>query len=764
MLMNKMIFNLALFLGVVAVACMGWIFAGTDTLAFTVTCIIAMVYGIGVVELWQFRKGTDSLTGALGRIPNNMANLSEWLYRIDPALQNAVRMRVEDGRAALPAPVLTPYLVGLLVMLGLLGTFLGLVGTLKGAVIALEGTTDLQAIRAGLVAPIKGLEVAFGTSVAGVAASAMLGLMSAMSRRDRLLCARVLDTKTANEFRAFSGAHQRQLSYKALQTQAQALPVLTQSLETMGARMERLIESLSERLITGQAQFHDAAKNNYETLATSVDQTLRDAITQSGQRAGESIEPIVTQVMGAISAETQNTHQQLAATLQKQFDVLARGFTDTSQGIANTWKRGITEQARAGEGLMQHMGDSHNMLMTQFQKISTTLIDTFDSMGADMLAQQAQGDQARLKQWDVATEQAQQRANAVLAQASEALTLDLTARSQAQGTLLDTVIADFKNMVAQLSNQLADASETSLAHQRATVQSLETVANTLANQATHATEKVLLNVQQLLQETEALVHARVDTESNWLSGHDARMADLSETVKVQLELLRAAEAQRGEDAVARLADLEAAVVTHLSTLGQALEAPMTQLIETASETPRAAAEVIAQLRAEISKNIERDNTHLQAQGQMMETLSQVSKSLVTSTEDQRQAIDRLVQGTTETLLTVETQFTEKLNTEAEKISEASGQVVGSALEISSLGEGFGAAVALFDAANEKLMTHLNQLEQTLQQSTDRSDEQLGYYVAQAREIIDYSVASQQDLVEAVRKIHHRQLPEAVEVV
>ena len=56
---------------------------------------------------------------------------------------------------ALPAPVLTPYLVGLLVMLGLLGTFVGMVETLQGAVIALEGTTELQAIRAGLAAPIK---------------------------------------------------------------------------------------------------------------------------------------------------------------------------------------------------------------------------------------------------------------------------------------------------------------------------------------------------------------------------------------------------------------------------------------------------------------------------------------------------------------------------------------------------------------------------------------------------------------------------------
>ena len=89
----------------------------------------------------------------------------------------------------LPGPALTPYLVGLLVMLGMLGTFLGMVVTLNGAVFALEGTSDLQAIRSAFAAPIKGLGLAFGTSVAGVASSAMLGLMSALSRRERMQAA-----------------------------------------------------------------------------------------------------------------------------------------------------------------------------------------------------------------------------------------------------------------------------------------------------------------------------------------------------------------------------------------------------------------------------------------------------------------------------------------------------------------------------------------------------------------------------------------------
>ena len=125
------------------------------------------------------------------------AALADWLERVPAALRHAVRLRVEGERGALPGPALTPYLVGLLVMLGMLGTFLGMVVTFKGAVFALQGSTDVQAIRAALAEPIKGLSLSFGTSVAGVAASALLGLMSAIARRERLEVARLLDAKAS---------------------------------------------------------------------------------------------------------------------------------------------------------------------------------------------------------------------------------------------------------------------------------------------------------------------------------------------------------------------------------------------------------------------------------------------------------------------------------------------------------------------------------------------------------------------------------------
>ena len=176
--------NLSLIAFILGLAAVTWVtlgYVGGSALALTVSCIIAATYVAGAIELRRFFAGTSALAQALGNIPDGRFDLGEWLQQVPGNLQNAVRLRIAGERVALPGPGVTPYLVGLLVLLGMLGTFLGMVVTLKGAVLALESTTDLLAIRSALAAPVRGLGVAFGTSVAGVATSAMLGLLSTLA-------------------------------------------------------------------------------------------------------------------------------------------------------------------------------------------------------------------------------------------------------------------------------------------------------------------------------------------------------------------------------------------------------------------------------------------------------------------------------------------------------------------------------------------------------------------------------------------------------
>ena len=92
---------------------------------------------------------------------------------------------------------------------------------------------------------------------------------------------------------------------------------------------------------------------------------------------------------------------------------------------------------------------------------------------------------------------------------------------------------------------------------------------------------------------------------------------------------------------------------------------------------------------------------------------------------------------------------------AASIDDVAAHVNASAVELASLGESFNHGVALFSAANDKLMTGLQGIESALSQSMARSDEQLAYYVSQAREVIDLSISSQHSIVEDLRRLHER---------
>ena len=59
---------------------------------------------------------------------------------------------------------------------------------------------------------------------------------------------------------------------------------------------------------------------------------------------------------------------------------------------------------------------------------------------------------------------------------------------------------------------------------------------------------------------------------------------------------------------------------------------------------------------------------------------------------------------------------------------------------------------LFGDANEKLVAHLQRIEAALDKSLTRSDDQLAYYVAQAREVIDLSMMSQKQIVEDLQQL------------
>ena len=628
----------AYFVGLAAVCWVGAGYIGANPWALAITALISAFYLAGGLELLRFQQATSTLTQALADMPGPPTSLGDWLNRVHPSLQNAVRSRIEGERVGLPGPALTPDLAGLLVLLGMLGTFLGMVVTLTGTGTALETASDLQAIRSSLAAPVKGLGLAFGTSLAGVAASAMLGLVSALCRRDRLQAAQALDTKIATTLRVFSLAHQREESFKLLQRQSQAMPELVDRLQAMMTSMERQSQALNERLASSQESFHGTAEAAYAKLASSVGRSLNESLTESARVAGATIQPVVEATMAGIAREAAALHDTIRHGVQQQLDGLSTRFETTTTTVGDIWKTALDGHLRTSEAMATDLHSSLDRFAETFEQRSASLLRTVDKAHLDLQAEVASRDQQRLAAWTQALE----------------------------------------SNAASLQQQWQDA-------------------------GAHAA-----NRQQEICRT------------------------LAQTAS----------------------DLSAQTETHArNTIAE-----IARLVHVASDAPRAAAEVIVELRQKLADSMARDNVMLEERGRLLEALGTVLDAVNHASTEQRSAIDVLVASSADLLDRVGTSFTEKLDEETGKLSAVAAQVTGSAVEVASLGEAFGFAVQLFSESNNKLGTHLQRIEVALGKSTARSDEQLAYYVAQAREVIDLSIMSQKQIVEDLQRLASRRVP------
>lgn len=616
--MNRMPFVAAFVAGLVAIAWVGAGYAGSHPLALSVLALIAAFYLAGGQELRHYRAASASLAAALAALPvalpaasppisaltdattdaqtDPLLALDSWLENIHPSLRNPVRLRIEGERIALPGPTLTPYLVGLLVLLGMIGTFLGMVVTLNGTVSALESTTDLLAMRASLAAPVRGLGLAFGTSVAGVCASAMLGLVSALCRRERLQLSQTLDQRIATSLRRYSLSHQRQENFKALQTQAQLMPLVVERLQTLMDRIDSQNQAGQAQLLASQALFQQHTAQGYASLAASVEQSLQQSLAESARLAAAVIAPTVAATLAGIAQASTQLHQRVVETQQTRLDGLSERLVGTLAGAAEQWR---------------------------------------EALAASQAALTAR-DEARLAAW-----------------------------SGSLATLTGT-----------LQREWQQAGAATLAQQQAICHTLEGTAQQISQQAAAQARQTLAEVSRLMQ--------------------------------------------------------------------------------AAAEAPRAAAELIGPLRQQLSDSLARDNALLTERGQIMATLSGLLETVQQASAQQCIAVGALVASSSTLLEGAEQRFAQRIDAEADRLAAVAAQVTGSAVEVASLGEAFGLGVAQFGAANDKLLDQLQRVEASLGKSSARSDEQLAYYVAQAREVIDLSIAAQTQIVEELQQLARRQ--------
>ncbi|MDN7720193.1 DUF802 domain-containing protein [Burkholderia gladioli] len=1042
--MSRLRIDLLVFLAGLAVV--GWIgagYLGGNPLALAVTVLIAAFYLGGALELHRYRQATASLARALGSAAAP-ASLDAWLQPLHPSLRSAVRARVEGERAALPAPALTPYLVGLLVLLGMLGTLLGMVATLRGTSAALDGATGLDAIRAALYAPIRGLGFAFGTSIAGVASSAMLGLLSALCRRERLETVQKLDALVASTLRPFSHAHQREAGFALMQRQAEAMPALVERLEAMIAAIERQGATLGERQLAGQQAFIEQAEASHTRLAAMLGETLTRSAADSARAAGAAIVPVVEAAMAGLAQESGKLHGTLMQAVDRQLDGLTAGFETNTARVAGIWNEALAEHRRSGEALAGELRGALEGFNSSFENRSAALLRevekrqalaaegasrawdsvlarheasgekladdnrqalsaaaaTFESHAGALLRElrAAQGelqaglaerDETRLaawtgalaamsttlreewqsanaqaarhqqaicatleqtagkiaaqagtqadralgeitraaetaaSAWQAASTQAAERQQAIcdalarmaedvaaqtelrtngtiaeIARAAEANAtawqLASTQAAERQQAICDALAKTANDVAAQTeahaSGTIAEiaraaeanatawqlASTQAAERQQAICDALAKTANDVAAQTeahasgtiaeiaraaeANATAWQLASTQaaerqqaicDALAKTANDVAAQTEAHASGTIAEIARAAEANATAW-QLASTQAAERQQricdalektaaeiathGEtqakgtleeiaraaaahadawqaacsqaaerqqsicDALAQTADTIAAQTeAHASgtiaeiaraaeanaaawrdTARQAAERQQTicdalaqtadtiaaqteahangtiaeigRLVDAASQAPRAAADVVAELRQKLSESMVQDTAMLEERGRLLSTVATLLDAVSHASNEQRTAIDALVSTSAELLERVGTRFDQQVEVGAQVLEGASAQVGGSAVEMASLADAFGQAVQHFGDSSQKLMTQLARIEASLDKSLARSDEQLAYYVAQAKDVIDLSLMSQKQIVENLQRL------------
>lgn len=872
--MFKTLVHVCVFLvGLLAVCWVGFGYLGNNPLGACVAAVIGACYLAGALELYRYRQASATLDSAVTGLTAAPSALDAWLEQLHPSLRNAVRLRIQGARVALPAPVLTPYLVGLLVLLGMLGTLLGMMATLKGTGFALQSATDLQAIRGSLAAPVEGLAFAFGTSIAGVATSAMLGLLSALCRRERLQATQRLDLKIASELHTHSDAHQRSEAFKLQQQQSTLMPALIDRLQALMGSIEQQSIAADARLATQQAEFHARTEAAYARLATSMEQSLQAGVAESARAVGAALQPAMEATMASIARDTAALHAQLTQALQQQLDGISSGFDRSASSAAQQWTTALTAQEHAQQALSTQLQTTLEQIAQHTaglqERVSTAVQQQLHGLDAGFkdsarlaaehwqaaLAAQERAQQALSEQIQAMLAQVEQRSSALQDSVGTAVQQQLHALDEgfARSTAANaetwaSVLAEQQRATHSLGTQLQATLEqlaqqtTALQHgvQEAVQQQLDGVTSGLeaSTAATAASWTAAVAEQQRANHT--LTHDLQNALTQFASTFDARSNALVDAVSRRMEQSSSETATAWSDALAQQQHASAALATQhqdalaaatasfdthaaglvdtlqqshaelqaaleardaqrlalwserfaamsatlaaqweqtgervtrqqqaicdtlattageLSTQAQAQTsatiAEISRLMQIASEAPKAAADVVAELRQNLSESMVRDTAMLEERSRLLATLDTLLNAVNHASTEQRQAVDALVTTSADLLQRVGSQLTEQIGSETGKLGAVAAHVSGSAVEVASLGEAFGMAVQMFSTSTGELNERLQHVATALDASLARSDDQLAYYVAQAREVVDLSMLSQKQIIEELRQL------------
>ncbi|MCC6554629.1 MAG: hypothetical protein IT372_16740, partial [Polyangiaceae bacterium] len=399
--------------GLALVARAAAVYRGSDPLAFGMTLLIAAGLAIGTLEL-AMRAGRAARLGReLGGLPRPATE--EAVARASAPLRAMLEARIAGAPSpGAPAPFAS-YLIGALVMVGLLGTFLGLFETLRGAREALTASGDVDALRSALGAPMQGLSRAFGTSAAGVSASAMLGLGALIVRRAEARFGAAFVAYSAGALSPITTAGRQLAALEAIARQGEAR---TAAEEALIARLARL----EERLAAGQREAAREGAAAFAKAAGEVRGDIEAGVRRAAEATAAAVEPLAARVVERVGASAGEAIARIERRIDE--DSAARREGDTAQLAA---MRGAAErlaaraEADAGrdariDALLDRLGEAARQM---------TAMAAAQAGRVEALAEAAEARAAAM------AEAAEARA-AALAEAADARTAEIQARADAR--------------------------------------------------------------------------------------------------------------------------------------------------------------------------------------------------------------------------------------------------------------------------------------------------------------------------------------------
>ena len=766
-------------IGFALVARAAMFYRRTDRLSLSLAVLIGAGLLVGVLELFLKTSRAERLGKELQKVA---PSTPEALEQLGPELRNLVRRRLSGFATPSPPAWFSTYLIGLLVMIGMLGTFLGLFESLRGAREALTTSGDVDALRSALIAPLQGLSRAFGLSAAGVSASATLGLAAVFARRAEAQLTELISAAVAGPLAACTAAGRQLAALEAIASHGPALQASSLALNDAASQLH----ALRAELIASHEANALRTSETIRATAAEVSQELRGGIERAADATERAVGPLFDRLAERAGEVSRSHLQHWAARLEQDADARHKEQRLHLERMEQL-EQDRTEAARAQlDALLRSIAERIDLWL-----------QTVSSSGEQLMAHH-----------DAAAQLVRERLEAVVEQVRRALAQLAEDERQRAGALQEqlhlTVVSVEK---AATSSAQADAQR---------VQSLREAAERVRAELDRAAEAGRVRTDQLAIAVERFASVLEAMEEQSSTRMAAQVDRLLQGMAEQISRMEADHLGRTAEAAGVMDRLEASLARHLQQLGEGLSAPLAKVADSARQAPEAAARFMEASRAALDQRSaidaqrqQRTEASLQTligaaqaairdaaeQGARIETMSRdaerrsaqaeqrAEQRLGTMLEGMRELVDqqgarlaefeaRLELASGRSMEAWAAQLSEHARGLGESVSstatvvrEAAELVRAGGAEMTCVAEMFTAAVDEYRAASERLTSGLGPIEDAMERAAQRDTvDLLGAYLDQTREVFDSSLRFQRELFSELRALRagrgERQEPRA----